>query len=76
MDDTPLESPGAAGSGLSAARQAVHRLNQPLTALMGYAELLAGRLPPGSPERRYVERILAESERLAEMIKALDIAEN
>ncbi|MFA6032355.1 MAG: histidine kinase dimerization/phospho-acceptor domain-containing protein [Myxococcota bacterium] len=49
-----------------------HELKQPLTAIMGYAELLKRKLAEGTTEHRYAENIFRESERLLEMIKGLN----
>jgi PAS domain S-box-containing protein len=48
-----------------------HELNQPLTSVMGYAELLRRRLPAGSPNLRAVETILREAERMAEIVRKI-----
>lgn len=52
-------------------RDYMHSMSQPLTAIMGYAEMLTRRLPAGSNERHFAERILAESERLTGMLTSL-----
>jgi signal transduction histidine kinase len=52
-------------------RDYMHRMSQPLTAIMGYAEMLSRRLPAGTNERHFAERILAESERLTGMLTSL-----
>lgn len=48
-----------------------HELNQPLTAVIGYAELLGRRLDPNSPLHRAAEVIIAESERMAQIVKKI-----
>jgi signal transduction histidine kinase len=47
-----------------------HELNQPLTAVMGYAELLKRKLKDGEV-LRYVNVIYAEAERMAEIVKKI-----
>jgi PAS domain S-box-containing protein len=49
---------------------AAHELNQPLTAVMGHAELLLKRAPEG-PQRAALEAIFRESERLAEIVRKI-----
>ena len=48
-----------------------HELNQPLTSVMGYAELLKKRMSPDDPHLRTVEIILRESERIAEIVRKI-----
>lgn len=50
---------------------AAHELSQPLTAIVGSAELLLRKLDPDSPARRSLDRILSESERMAEILKKI-----
>jgi PAS domain S-box-containing protein len=50
---------------------AAHELNQPLTSVMGYGELLLRRLPPGSPERNAAQVIMQESERMANLVRKI-----
>lgn len=50
---------------------AAHELSQPLTAIVGSAELLLRRAGPDDPARRSLDRIVAESERMAEIIKKI-----
>lgn len=50
---------------------AAHELNQPLTSVMGYAQMLLRRLEPDSPHLRAMETILAESERMAGIVRQL-----
>lgn len=47
-----------------------HELNQPLTSVMGYTELLKRRLKEGDPVR-WVEIIHREAERMAEIVKRI-----
>src|SRR4029078_9305376 len=50
---------------------AAHELNQPLTSVMVYAQILLLRLEPESPHLRAMETILAESERMAGIVRQL-----
>ena len=50
---------------------AAHELNQPLTSVMGYAELLKKRLPPDDPSYRAVDTILCEAERMAAIVRKI-----
>ena len=48
-----------------------HELNQPLTGVLGYAELLMKQLSPDSPHRGPVEVILHESQRMASIVQKI-----
>ncbi len=50
---------------------AAHELNQPLTSVMGYAQMLVRKLTPGDPHLRIVETILNEAERMAAIVRQL-----
>jgi PAS domain S-box-containing protein len=50
---------------------AAHELNQPLTSVMGYAQIMLRKLEPDSPHLRPLETILAESERMASIVRQL-----
>jgi len=50
---------------------AAHELNQPLTSVMGYAELLKRRLDPASPGYSAAEVIFNEAERMAEIVRKI-----
>ncbi len=50
---------------------AAHELNQPLTSMLGYAELLDSKIPEDDPNRRAFETILAESQRMAEIVRKI-----
>jgi PAS domain S-box-containing protein len=50
---------------------AAHELNQPLTSVMGYAQIMLRKLDPDSPHLRALETILAESERMATIVRQL-----
>jgi PAS domain S-box-containing protein len=48
-----------------------HELNQPLTSVMGYAELLLRKLPNDSPIYRGAEVIHREAQRMAEIVRKI-----
>ncbi len=48
-----------------------HELNNPLTSVIGFAEILLEEMEPDSPYRRDVERILAEARRAGDIIQDL-----
>lgn len=50
---------------------AAHELNQPLTSIVGYAELIRARLPAVDPNRKAIETICRESERMAGMVRRI-----
>lgn len=50
---------------------AAHELNQPLTSVMGYAELLKRKLKPEELAFRPVEIIYREAERMAEIVRKI-----
>jgi PAS domain S-box-containing protein len=50
---------------------AAHELNQPLTSVMGYAQMLVRKLGPVDPHIRIVETILNEAERMAGIVRQL-----
>lgn len=50
---------------------AAHELNQPLTSVMGYAELLKRKLKDSDPSYRPVDIIHREAERMAEIVKKI-----
>jgi PAS domain S-box-containing protein len=50
---------------------AAHELNQPLTSVMGYAELLKRKLDPGSASLQAAEVIMNEAERMAEIVRKI-----
>ena len=50
---------------------AAHELNQPLTSVMGYAELLKRKLKPEDLAFRPVEIIYREAERMAEIVRKI-----
>ncbi len=48
-----------------------HELNQPLTSVMGYAELLVRKVDEGSPARKAADVIFSEAQRMAEIVKKI-----
>jgi PAS domain S-box-containing protein len=50
---------------------AAHELNQPLTSVMGYAELLRKKMAPDDPHWRAVDIILREAGRMADIVKKI-----
>lgn len=48
-----------------------HELNQPLTSVMGYAELLRRKLDRDSPGRHAADVIYREAERMAEIVRKI-----
>ncbi len=50
---------------------AAHELNQPLTAVIGYAQLIARRLPPGSPLERSAGEVVREAERMSAIVRKI-----
>jgi PAS domain S-box-containing protein len=50
---------------------AAHELNQPLTSVMGYAELLKRRLDPDTAQYKASEVIFDEAERMAEIVRKI-----
>ncbi|MEW5738454.1 MAG: PAS domain S-box protein [Myxococcota bacterium] len=50
---------------------AAHELNQPLTSVMGYAELLKRKIKDTDPSYRAVDIIHREAERMAEIVKKI-----
>jgi PAS domain S-box-containing protein len=50
---------------------AAHELNQPLTSVMGYTQMMLRKIEADSPHLRALETILAESERMATIVRQL-----
>lgn len=48
-----------------------HEVNNPLTGVLGYAELLIDELPVGDPRRRDAEVIRSEAQRASSIVRAL-----
>ncbi len=54
------------------AGMAAHELNQPLTSVLGYAEMLKARIPESDTKlRRHVEIIFTQAERMAEIVRKI-----
>ena len=50
---------------------AAHELNQPLTSILGYLELILRQMPSDAPHSRHIHTIQAESARMAEIVKKI-----
>jgi len=50
---------------------AAHELNQPLTSVMGYAELLKRKLGQDTPEHQAADIIVREAERMADIVRKI-----
>lgn len=50
---------------------AAHELNQPLTSLMAYAELLKRKIPTGTPEHRAASVMYREADRMADIVRKI-----
>jgi PAS domain S-box-containing protein len=50
---------------------AAHELNQPLTSMMAYAELLLRQSEPSSPGAKAAEVLIREAERMAEIVRKI-----
>ncbi len=50
---------------------AAHELNQPLTSIIGYAEMLKRKIEESNPLRRPVDVILTEAERMANIVRKI-----
>jgi PAS domain S-box-containing protein len=50
---------------------AAHELNQPLTSVLGYAEIMRRRVKAGEPVVRETEAIATEAERMAEIVRKI-----
>jgi PAS domain S-box-containing protein len=48
-----------------------HELNQPLTSIMAYAEMLKRKLTPDTPEHRAADRMVQETERMADIVRKI-----
>ncbi|MBM4363810.1 MAG: PAS domain S-box protein, partial [Deltaproteobacteria bacterium] len=48
-----------------------HELNQPLTSIIGYSQLIARRVEPEGPVRRAADVIVTQSERMAEIVRKI-----
>ncbi len=56
---------------MALAGTAAHELNQPLTSVMGYAELLKRKLKEGEAAYQSVDIIYREAERMAEIVRKI-----
>ncbi|MBI5495198.1 MAG: PAS domain S-box protein [Deltaproteobacteria bacterium] len=50
---------------------AAHELNQPLTSILGYAEMLKRKVAEADPMRRSVDIIFREGERMADIVRKI-----
>jgi PAS domain S-box-containing protein len=50
---------------------AAHELNQPLTSIIGYAQLIERTTESDAPHQRYTKTIITEAERMAEIVKKI-----
>jgi signal transduction histidine kinase len=50
---------------------AAHELNQPLTSVLGYAEIMRRRAKLGQPITRETDAITSEAERMAEIVRKI-----
>ncbi len=50
---------------------AAHELNQPLTSVVGYSEMLQRKIKEADPLRRPVDKIYKEAERMADIVRKL-----
>ena len=53
------------------AGMAAHELNQPLTSVLGYAEMLLARIPQSDPSWRPVDTIFRQAERMAGIVRKI-----
>jgi PAS domain S-box-containing protein len=60
-----LESIGTLASGVA------HEINNPITGILNYAQLIQDRLPAGSPLMEFTGEILHETERVASIVRHL-----
>ncbi len=66
----PAKAPAPPGAA-ELAGAAAHELNQPLTSVLGYADLLKRRIPEDDVNRRAIEVIYREAERMAEIVRKI-----
>jgi signal transduction histidine kinase len=69
--ETRLEASEKNAVLVALAGTAAHELNQPLTSVMGYAELLKRKLKESDPSWRSVDIIHREAERMAEIVRKI-----
>ncbi|MBN1917976.1 MAG: PAS domain S-box protein [Verrucomicrobia bacterium] len=56
---------------VGAIEEAAQEMNQPLSGIYGYSELLKGTVGPRDPAYRYAKKIYEQSERLAALVKRI-----
>ena len=56
---------------IQTAGAAAHEINQPLTVLMGTAELLGYMMPADDPRRRHIDDLSKSAERIADIVKKM-----
>ncbi|MBI5509778.1 MAG: PAS domain S-box protein [Deltaproteobacteria bacterium] len=66
-----LQSTERQAVAMELAGAAAHELNQPLTSILGYAEILRRRLPADDANRKPVDTICRETERMAAIVKKI-----
>jgi signal transduction histidine kinase len=71
MAQRQLETSERQAAVVELAGSAAHELSQPLTTILGSAELMMRKLEPGSPSRAAAERIVSECERMAEVLRKI-----
>ncbi len=62
VQSTKMATLGVLGAGLA------HELNQPLTGIRGFAQMVRLKLSEGDPQARWMDQILRQSERMAKII--------
>lgn len=73
LSETRRKLEGAARQAMivELAGAAAHELNQPLTSIVGWSEILLRKLPEGDPQARPLTIIGKEAERMAEVVRKL-----
>ena len=66
-----LELSERQSAAVEVAGAAAHELNQPLTSIIGSAELMQRKVPVGSPAMSSLDTILSEAERMADIVRKL-----
>jgi len=65
MQIARLASLGEMASGIA------HEINNPITGIINYAQLLQNRLPPDDPCKNIANRIIREGDRIAKIVRSL-----